>query len=418
LKQSFEWIYDVPEVTKKGALVWILAGVMGITALSIDMSLPAMPQLQEVFGAGVGTVQLTLSLFLVGFAVGQVVSGPLSDRVGRRPVLLGGLALFTVAGLACAASPSLALLIAGRFVQGLGASVGPIMARAIIRDVFDEREASGVLSRITQVMIVAPLLAPTVGGVLLGAGWQWIFVVLGAAGLALLVVTWRGLAETLTRAPKTEARPALLRGYRTVLAHRVSLRHVLTICFSYAGMFAYVSGSPFVFIDGFGVSRQWFGVLFALPAAALLVSATMNRVLIQRMEAAVLLRRGVYLVLAGGVSIVLLNLAGVGGLASVIVPVMIYMLGMGLVQPNATAAAMAPHGRLAGVASSVIGSLQTAGGALSGWVVGAFYDHTPTSLALTVGAMGVATFLVHASARVGRHVAEREAAAPPLAAEA
>jgi DHA1 family bicyclomycin/chloramphenicol resistance-like MFS transporter len=144
----------------------------------------------------------------------------------------------------------------------------------------------------------------------------------------------------------------------------------------------------------------------------------MNRVLIQRMEAAVLLRRGVYLVLAGGVSIVLLNLAGVGGLASVIVPVMIYMLGMGLVQPNATAAAMAPHGRLAGVASSVIGSLQTAGGALSGWVVGAFYDHTPTSLALTVGAMGVATFLVHASARVGRHVAEREAAAPPLAAEA
>jgi len=409
---------DVPEVTKKGALVWILAGVMGITALSIDMSLPAMPQLQEVFGAGVGTVQLTLSLFLVGFAVGQVVSGPLSDRVGRRPVLLGGLALFTVAGLACAASPSLALLIAGRFVQGLGASVGPIMARAIIRDVFDEREASGVLSRITQVMIVAPLLAPTVGGVLLGAGWQWIFVVLGAAGLALLVVTWRGLAETLTRAPKTEARPALLRGYRTVLAHRVSLRHVLTICFSYAGMFAYVSGSPFVFIDGFGVSRQWFGVLFALPAAALLVSATMNRVLIQRMEAAVLLRRGVYLVLAGGVSIVLLNLAGVGGLASVIVPVMIYMLGMGLVQPNATAAAMAPHGRLAGVASSVIGSLQTAGGALSGWVVGAFYDHTPNSLALTVGAMGVATFLVHASARVGRRVAEREAAAPPLAAEA
>ncbi|HEX8431938.1 MAG TPA: multidrug effflux MFS transporter [Longimicrobium sp.] len=409
---------DVPEVMKKGPLVWILAGIMGITALSIDMSLPAMPQLQAMFGASVGTVQLTLSLFLVGFAVGQLVCGPLSDRIGRRPVLLGGLALFTLAGVACAASPTLALLIAGRFVQGLGASVGPIMARAIIRDVFDEREASGVLSQITQVMIVAPLLAPTIGGALLGAGWQWIFVVLGVAGLALLTVTWRGLAETLKPAASTHEGPGLLRGFRTVLAHGVSLRHVLTICFSYAGMFAYVSGSPFVFIDGFGVPRQWFGVLFALPAAALLASATMNRVLVQRMEAAVLLRRGVQLVLAGGVSIAVLSFAGVGGLASVIIPMMIYMLGMGLVQPNATAAAMAPHGRLAGVASSVIGSLQTAGGALSGWVVGTFYDHTPTSLALTVGTMGVATFLVHSSARVGRRLAEREAAGPPLAAEA
>jgi DHA1 family bicyclomycin/chloramphenicol resistance-like MFS transporter len=401
----------------KRLLVAMLAGLTGITALSIDMSLPAMPQLQRVFGADVGSTQLTLSMFLVGFAVGQLICGPLSDRVGRRPVLLAGLALFVAAGLACAGSPSLALLVAGRFVQGLGASVGPILARAIVRDSFEERDASGVLSQITQVMIVAPLVAPTMGGYLLGlAGWQSIFLALAAAGLILWTVCWRLLPET--RRPHADAPPALLGSYWSVLSHSASLRNVMTVCFSYAGMFAYISGSPFVFIDAFGVPRELFGLLFALPAAALLAGATLNRVLVRRMESARLLRAGVLLVFAAGVTITALASLGAGGLPGVLVPMMIYMLGMGLVQPNATAAAMAPHGRLAGVSSSVIGSLQTVGGALSGFVVGSFYDHSPRSLAFTVGAMGAATLLVHATARARPRDVRREAAGPPLAVEA
>ncbi len=401
----------------KGLLVAMLAGLTGITALSIDMSLPAMPQLQRVFGADVGSTQLTLSMFLAGFAVGQLVCGPLSDRVGRRPVLLAGLALFEAAGLACAGSPSLALLVAARFVQGLGASVGPILARAIVRDTFDERDASGVLSQITQVMIVAPLVAPTIGGYLLGlAGWQSIFLALAAAGLILWTVCWRLLPETRTR--HAEAAPALLGSYWTVLTHPASLRNVLTVCFSYAGMFGYISGSPFVFIDAFGVPKELFGLLFALPAAALLAGATLNRVLVRRMESARLLRVGVLLVFAAGVTIAALAALGAGGLPGVLVPMMVYMLGMGLVQPNATAAAMAPHGRLAGVSSSVIGSLQTVGGALSGLVVGSFYDHSPRSLAFTVGTMGLATLLVHATAGARPRDVRREAAGPPLAAEA
>ncbi|HEX8362744.1 MAG TPA: multidrug effflux MFS transporter [Longimicrobium sp.] len=401
----------------KGLLVAMLAGLTGITALSIDMSLPAMPQLQRVFGADVGATQLTLSMFLVGFAVGQLICGPLSDRVGRRPVLLAGLALFVAAGLACAGSPSLALLVAGRFVQGLGASVGPILARAIVRDSFDERDASGVLSQITQVMIVAPLVAPTLGGYLLGlAGWQSIFLALATAGLLLWTVCWRLLPET--RRPHAEAPPALLISYRTVLSHSASLRNVLTVCFSYAGMFAYISGSPFVFMDAFGVPGELFGLLFALPAGALLAGATLNRVLVRRMESARLLRIGVLLVFAAGVTIAALAALGVGGLPGVLVPMMAYMLGMGLVQPNATAAAMAPHGRLAGVSSSVIGSLQTVGGALSGFVVGSFYDHSARSLAFTVGTMGLATLVVHATTRARPRDVRREAAGPPLAAEA
>ncbi|HEX8830107.1 MAG TPA: multidrug effflux MFS transporter, partial [Longimicrobium sp.] len=292
-------------MVKKRAFVGMLAGLTGITALSIDMSLPAMPQLQRVFGADVGATQLTLSMFLVGFAVGQLICGPLSDRVGRRPVLLAGLALFVAAGLACASSPSLALLVAGRFVQGLGASVGPILARAIVRDSFEERDASGVLSQITQVMIVAPLVAPTLGGYLLGlAGWKAIFLALATAGLVLWTVCWRFLPET--RRPHAEAPPALLGSYWTVLSHPASLRNVMTVCFSYAGMFAYISGSPFVFIDAFGVPRELFGLLFALPAGALLAGATLNRVLVRRMESARLLRAGVLLVFAAAVTIAVL----------------------------------------------------------------------------------------------------------------
>lgn len=371
-------------------LTLLLAMLTGLTALSIDMSLPAMPQLQETFGAGVSSVQLTLSVFLAGFALGQVFCGPLSDRWGRRPVLLAGLGLFTLAGLVCAGSSSLAMLVAARFVQGVGASVGPVVARAVVRDRFDSRRAASVLSQMTQVMIVAPLLAPTLGGYLLvSLGWPSIFVVLGASGLLISLICWRFLPET-ARVKKSEddVRTSGGRGnLRELLRHRESLRHALTTCFAYAGMFAYVGSSPFVLMDGFGVAEENFGYFFALTAMALLVSATVNRALLKRHAPSLLiLRRGVFVIFAAGALLALSAWFGVGGLAGVLVPMMVYMFGQGLVMPNATAAAMAPHGESAGLISSAMGALQTAGGALAGYLVGVFYDHTPLSLAVTVAA--------------------------------
>lgn len=375
----------------------LLAALTGLTALSIDMSLPAMPQLQQTFGAGVSAVQLTLSIFLAGFALGQVFCGPLSDRWGRRPVLLAGLALFTVAGFVCAGSSSLPMLLAARFVQGAGASVGPVVARAIVRDRFDSRRAAAVLSQMTQVMIVAPLLAPTLGGYLLvGLGWPAIFLVLGLSGALMCLICWRWLPETSAgRETAPDGEPARARGgLREVLAHRESLRHALTTCFAYAGMFAYVGSSPFVLMDGFGVAEQNFGYVFALTAAALLVSATVNRSLLKRHTSSLLiLRRGVVIIFAAGLALALAAGLGVGGLAGVVVPMMAYMFGQGLVMPNATAAAMAPHGESAGVVSSFMGALQTTGGALAGYLVGAFYDHTSLSLAVTVAAFAFMTLL-------------------------
>ncbi|HEV2864413.1 MAG TPA: multidrug effflux MFS transporter [Pyrinomonadaceae bacterium] len=366
----------------------LLAALTGLTALSIDMSLPAMPQLQQAFGAGVSAVQLTLSVFLAGFALGQVFCGPLSDRFGRRPVLVAGLALFTVAGFVCAASTSLHMLVGFRFVQGMGASVGPVVARAIVRDRFDARRGASVLSQMTQVMIIAPLLAPTLGGYLLVyLGWPAIFVLLGASGALMCLLCWRYLPETAAKNDETDdGEPTGARGsLRGLLAHRASLRQALTTCFAYAGMFAYVSASPFILMEVFGVREQNFGYFFALTAAALLVSATVNRSLLKRHTPSLLiLRRGVLLIFGAGLALGLAAWFGFGGLAGVLLPMMAYMFGQGLLMPNATAAAMEPHGQSAGLISSLMGGLQTGGGALAGYLVGAFYDHTPLSLGVTV----------------------------------
>lgn len=373
----------------------LLAALTGLTALSIDMSLPAMPQLQRSFQAGASAVQLTLSLFLLGYALGQLLCGPLSDRLGRRPVLLMGLGVFALAGFACAASRGLALLVAARLVQGLGASSGPILARAIVRDRYESQRAADVLSQITQVMVLAPLLAPVIGGYLLVyLGWPAIFVVLGGTGLLLGAVCCRYLPETLPEGQPTGGGLGQVRdGFRTILSHPASLRYTFISAFAYAGMFAYISGSPFVFIDGFGVARQHFGFLFGLTAASLMAGATVNRRLLGGHQSGVLLRRGVQLLFGSGALLACLAWLRIGGIAGVVLPMMGYLFSLGLVQPNATAAAMAPHGRLAGVASSLMGGLQTLGGALAGYTVSAFYDRTPRSLATTVGLLAALAFL-------------------------
>ena len=389
----------------------MLAALTGLTALSIDMSLPAMPQLQQAFGAGVSAVQLTLSVFLAGFALGQVFCGPLSDRFGRRPVLVAGLALFTVAGFVCAASTSLHMLVAFRFVQGMGASVGPVVARAIVRDRFDARRGASVLSQMTQVMIIAPLLAPTLGGyMLVYLGWPSIFLVLGTSGALMCLLCWRYLPETAGKQRETteDGEAAGARGsLRGLLAHRASLRQALTTCFAYAGMFAYVSASPFILMEVFGVREHNFGYFFALTAAALLVSATVNRSLLRRHTPSLwILRRGVLLIFAAGVALALTALSGFGGLAGVLLPMMAYMFGQGLLMPNATAAAMEPHGQSAGLISSLMGGLQTGGGALAGYLVGAFYDHTPLSLGVTVAAFAGLALLASGVTRTAGAEAE------------
>ncbi|BDI30626.1 Bcr/CflA family drug resistance efflux transporter [Capsulimonas corticalis] len=364
----------------------LLGALTAMTALSIDMSLPALPQLRHLFHAGAAQAQLTLTLFLVGYAISQIFCGPLSDARGRKPVLLWGILLFTLGGIGCALSPSLPILIAFRFLQGLGAGVGPVLSRALVRDTYDRTEATVVFSHITQVMIVAPIIAPTIGGALLThVGWPAIFVLLAIAGAALWFAVKRGIQEP-DHAGLTVLTPAeLLARYKLFLGNPTCVANMLIFCFAYAGLFAYVAGSPFVLMEVFGIPKAQFGVYFAITAVALLCGATLNKTLVRRQYShAALLRLGVATVTASGALLFAASWLHWGGVAWVIVPMMGYLFGIGVTSPHAMAAAMEPYPQMAGVTSSLIGSLQTAGGGLAGALVAAFYTHTTQSLGVVV----------------------------------
>ena len=390
---------------KSRSFVLLLSALTALTSLSIDMSLPALPLLQARFHSADGVVQLTLSLFLVGYTVGQLTCGPLSDRYGRRPLLLLGVGLYVLASLGCAFAPSLPVLIALRFIQGVGGSFGPILARAMVRDCFEKKDAVQVLSQITQVMVIAPLVAPTIGGLLLVRfGWQSIFVFLTVSGALLLLMSWLAIGETRPPLASVDDVPPFWGGLHHVAAEPVTLSTAVMVFFVSAGMFAYISASPFVVIDIFQVPKERFGLVFALSAAALLAGASGNRLFLHRFGSPRLLRWGVGCVAGSGVAMLACVAGQVGGLAGVVVPMMVYIFGVGLLMPNAIAAAMEPHGRLAGMASSFLGSVQTLGSALAGYVVGLFYNRTPLPMAIAVAAAGLLTLAV-AVLRSGRTAA-------------
>ncbi|MBA2668931.1 MAG: multidrug effflux MFS transporter [Gemmatimonadetes bacterium] len=373
----------------------MLSALTALAALAIDMSLPAMPQLQRAFEADVSRVQLTLSLFLLGYGGGQFVCGSLSDHFGRRSVMLIGLGVFTISSFACAFAPSLPVLVLLRLVQGAGASAGPILARAIVRDLFDQHEGASILSHITQMMVLAPILAPVIGGyLLLYFAWNSIFLVLAVCGTVLSVLTWRRLPETLSdQREVTPVMAGIIRGYGRLLSHRPSMRYVLATSFSFAGLFGYISGSPFVFMQVYGVREEHFGYYFALPALALMAGAGANRSLLRRYSSMVLLRVGAWLLLTAGTMSVTLAWLDFGGLPGLVVPLMLYLFGMGILGPNATSAALAHHGRSAGAASSLMGALQTLSGAAGGFLVAALYDHTSRSLATVLGVCALLAFI-------------------------
>ena len=366
-------------------LVALLGALTGLTALSIDMSLPALPTLQVVFGASADAAALTLSMFLAGYSASQLAYGPLSDRYGRRPPLLAGLVLFTLGGIGCAASGSIAQLVWWRLLQGFGACAGPILARAVVRDVYERQRGVQILSYMTLIMAVAPLLAPIVGGYLLQIGWRAIFALLAAIGLAVLAATWAALPESIPERNRHAVRPAaLLRNLVEFSTRRVCIGYALLVCFVFCGLFAYISASPFVFIEVFGVPSDRYGYYFGLTAFALMAGAAANARLSVRVAPASILRLGSGLIAAAGATMLVCGVFRLGGLAGLIGPMLVYVVGMALVMPNAIAAAMEPVPHMAGFASSLIGCVQTAGGSLVGYVLGAVYNRTALPLALGV----------------------------------
>ena len=378
----------------------ILLGILAAFGpLSIDTYLSGLPAIGREFRADDAAAQLTLSMFFVGLAFGQALYGPIADRLGRRGPLLVGCALYAVASVGCALAPSINALIALRFVQALGGCAGMVISRSVVRDLFDAHESARMYSFLMLVMGVAPILAPLLGGQLLVLfGWRSIFWVLAAFGLLCVVMVAVGLPETLP--PERRATAGLgqvLRVYGGLLRDRRFIGYTLVGGLISAAMFAYISGSPFVFIELYGVAPQNYGWIFGTNAFGIIAASQINRWLLERFRAETILRRALMTIMVSGVVLMALAATGVGGLVGLLVPLFVCIAGYGLISPNATALAMASYGRAAGSASALLGTLQFALGAGAGTLVGVLANGTALPMAAVIAGcelVALTTFLV------------------------
>ncbi|NJM07479.1 Bcr/CflA family multidrug efflux MFS transporter [Candidatus Gracilibacteria bacterium] len=376
-------------VRPNAVLLIITLGILTATGpFSIDMYLPGLPAIVNEFNADASTVGLTLSLFFIGLAVGQAFYGPLSDRFGRKRPLLIGFAVYTLASVACALTPSLGGLIAMRLLQALGGCAGVVIARSAVRDRFEQREAAGVFSWLVLVTGVAPITAPIIGGQVIAAfGWRAIFWVLAVFGLICLTLTLWVLPETLPRERRV-ATPlrGVLRIYGGLLADRTFIGYALAGGLFFSSMFAYITGSPFVIIEQYGVAPEQFAWIFGLNASGLVITAQLNRWLLRHYSSDTVLRAALMIAVAAALVLLLAAVSGIGGLFGLLLPLFVCVSCVGLIGPNSTALALAPHGNRAGSASALLGTIQFALGAASGALVGALHNDTALPMAGTIAA--------------------------------
>ena len=367
----------------------LLAGALtAFGAVSIDFYLPALPDIARHFGAGPAAAQLTMSAFLAGMAIGQLGWGPLSDRVGRRPPLLAGILLYTLASLALTRMPSIEALAAGRFVQGLGASAGLVIARAVIRDRYDTTESARLFSLTFLVLAIAPMLAPTGGALLLARwGWESIFLVLAAFGLIVGVSVLFRLPESRTAATAEQAAGETpLQSYRAALADRRVLSFVGAGAFNSAALFTYVSASPALFIDHYARPPSAFGWIFALNALGLVIASQLNRAALTRWPPALIARRGSAAALAFAALLLLLSALGVDNMA-VTMALLFFGLGSyGFVSANASALALGAMPHRAGSISALIGAGSFLFGALASAITAPFAAAGPLAMAAAMAA--------------------------------
>ena len=393
------------------ALMLFLAGVVAVGPLSTDMHLPSLPDMTRLFGTEVSMVQLTLSVFVAGFAVAQLVYGPLSDRYGRRPLLLGGLGLFFAASLACAFATTIEALIALRFVQAVGACAGPVLGRAIVRDLHDREGAARMLSYLGAVMGFAQAAGPVIGGTLHAAfGWQANFFALAALGGGSWLLVRFLLRETLAH-PDPHALDARRLGanYAAILSDRDFVGYGLTGAFAFAGLFAFISGSSFVLIDALGVASENFGYYFGAIVVSFMAGALASARLVARHGLDTLLARSVIVLPLSGLAMAGLAWGGVASVAAVVAPMALCMVAVGFVLPNALAAALAPYPRKAGRASTMFGCLQMGSGAFAGAAVGVHHDGTRVPMAATIAVMGLCAFAARALLVRGHQVPSQAA---------
>ncbi len=359
------------------------------------MYLPSLPALQDYFKATEGEVQLTLTAFFVGFAAGQTLYGPLADRFGRKPPLYFGMVLYTLSSAACALAVSVHMLTAFRLLQALGACAGSVMSRAVVRDLFPPEDTRRVYSALILVMGVSPLVAPLLGGyILLWLGWKAIFLVVTAAGCVAMAGMHFRLPETLP-SPRPLSLGYVFSTYRGLLSDRFFLGSALATGFSSAGMFAYIAGSPFVFINIYGVRPERFGWLFGINALAVVLSAQVNGRVLHGHAPERLMRNAAFVQCVAGVLLMGAALSGRAPMVAIALPLFLYMACIGFVFPNAVALALANHGEVAGMASALLGTVQFGMAAVGTAIVSAISTSTAVPMAAVICGCGILGVVIH-----------------------
>ncbi len=351
------------------AMTATLAMLTALGPLATDFYLPSVPDIAVVFRAGTAGAQATLSAFLFGFAAGQIVYGPLSDRLGRKPVLLFGLALFAVATVVCAFAVNIEMLVAGRFVQALGASGPIVLGRAMVRDLYEGPRAGRELARMGMIMGVVPAIAPVLGGVLHDAfGWRSTFIASLFFATCLAVWIVAALPETLRR--RLDEPLSILKGYGLLLRNRPYRVYVGLVGLAYGGLFAFISGSSFVLMGVYRLTPIQFGLSFALGVLGFIAGTIVAQRLVGRLGLDGVIRLGVLCLAGGGALMTALALIGTGSSLEISGPMALYAAGVGLTMPQGQAAAMMPFPERAGSASSLLGLCQMTFAAFVGLLVG------------------------------------------------
>ena len=371
----------------------ILSLLIGFASISTDMYLPAMPAMSQAFGTPAGRMALTLSGFMFGFSIGQLLWGPLGDRFGRRRPIAVGIVLFIVGSAGCALSDALWQVVAFRVVQAFGACAAPVLTRATVRDLYAPERAAQIFSTLIAIMCIAPLVAPLLGGQILRI-WSWrvIFWVLCLVGAAALVCL-RWLPESLPPARRMVGGwRASFASYAVVAADPRLVGYGFAGGSYYAGIFAYVAGSPFVFTTYYGVSPQYFGFLFGLGVIGTALSNLANSRLIPRVGSARLLDLATGGAALCGVALAVQTWNGWCGLAAAVVLVVGFISCGGFISANASATALAGHGARAGTASAFIGTLQFACAMLSTAMLDWFAGPTPATFGGVIAVCGIGSF--------------------------
>ncbi len=376
-------------------LVILLGALTAFAPMSIDMYLPSLPAIGADLKASAGLTQSTVAAFLAGMAIGQLFYGPASDRFGRRGPILVGIVIYVLASVACALVTSAEGLIVARFVQALGGCAGAVVARAVVRDRFDHTETARMLSLLTLVMGIAPILAPMLGGLLLAVGgWRANFWVLAVFGLVVGVVVVIRLGESRSSETEIQARSeSPLRAYLSLLGQRRLIGYALAGALNGATLFTYISSSAGLLIKTYGISPSIFGLVFGVNAFAVIGSGQVNRVILRRWTPDQVLKSGSLVACLVAVLLALAAVTGFGGAFSVLPLLFLLLASYGFLQGNTMAGALNIDPRRAGSISALMGFMSFAAGALGSTLTGALSDGTPRPMALVMLAAVVGSAL-------------------------